>query len=630
MLDIDSLTLLAGHGDRQRALLREVSARFPENHLAAIIGPSGSGKSTLIKTIAGIHEASSGSLRWKGRDLSYEADLEPAEIGYVPQFSIAYEELTVWENIETAMRLRVAGRDEARIESETEFLLLAVGLDDIPDRRVKVLSGGQKRRLALALELVTSPHLLLCDEVTSGLDAKAEQDVMNVLRKVASKEKRVVLAVTHGLRHLAEFDSVMVLHEGRVVYHGAPAHMLHYFSVKSSEDVFPRLSMKSADSWHESWQKHCPAYYEDMALPAPTAGEAVLELPSADAYDLVIPPEHTTLPPETSNKPRPSESKGVAATESAGKARQNQQATSNLSTIGQSTSDASIATTPGIVSQVPVLLGRRWRIFLRNPAQIGLHLAMIIGFPCLVAIFAMDGLPAVTNQIMGLDVNPLEQVQDAARFTKSAISIGSLVSGLVMFQVVLLTLMGANNGAREIASERLLYEKERLGGVRPASYLLAKLLFLAVLVCVQSLWMAWFVRAVCHLPGDFFTQTILLVLANAALSSVSLGISSVLRTAEQASLASIYLVGFQLPLSGAVLALPDAIATVTQPFIAAYWSWSGILSSMSDSRYYDVALLVTQTPLAPVGLSIFLLACHVLAGLLLAYFGLKQSRWTTL
>lgn len=628
VLSIDTLTLLAGRGEKQCALLREVTARFPENHLAAIIGPSGSGKSTFIKTIAGIYEASSGAICWQGRDLAVEGDLEPTEIGYVPQFSIVYDDLTVWENVETAMRLRVGGLDDAKIETETELLLLAVGLDDIAERRVKVLSGGQKRRLALALELVTSPHLLLCDEVTSGLDAKSEHDVMQVLRKVASKQKRVVLAVTHSLRHLSQFDSVLVLHEGRVAYHGAPAHLLHYFNVKSAEDVFPRLALKSPDGWHESWQKHRAAYYEDMALAEPADSPASDTLPAADPFALVMPPVTALDMPLYGGKPRPSDVDRMVLPDTGASGQQSGDDLSASTVRRDAAAEQVIAKTPGIFSQAIVLLGRRWRVFLRNRAQIGIHLAMILGFPCMVAVFAMNGLPAVTNQMMELGTNPLEQVQDAARFTKSAISTGSLVSGLVMLQVVLLTLMGANNGAREIASERLLYEKERLGGIRPASYLLSKVVFLVMLVVVQSVWMAWFVKAICHVPGDFASQIVLLLLANASLTSVSLGISSVMRTAEQASLASIYLVGFQLPLSGAVLALPDAVASITQPFIAAFWAWSGILSSMSDSRYYDVVLLVTQTTLSPVGLAMFLLACHVAGGLLLTYFGLKQSRWS--
>ncbi len=623
MLDIDALTLVATSHGEQKALLYETSAKFPNNHLGAIIGPSGSGKSTLIKAIAGMHEPDAGTFHWQGRNLIEEEDLAPSEIGYVPQFSIAYDELTVWENIEATTRLRVAGLSSEEIENRTEFSLIAAGLDDIPERRVKVLSGGQKRRLSLALELVTHPQLLLCDEVTSGLDPKSETDVMKVLRKVASKEERIVLAVTHSLRHLSEFDSVLVMYEGHLTYHGQPEHLLHYFNVKSPEDVFPRLAKKSAESWHSSWLKHREHYYESMGIDLfsgkPIEPDTDVEdLPTSDPFADVLPPDYDGPDYSESDLPRPERKEEKKPVEDVDEKEEDDEEDKSASLHDR---------IPGIATQFWVLLARRLKIFFRNPGQLWLHVALILGFPCLVVIFALDGLPAVTNQIMSIDANPLELAKDAASFSRSAISIGSLVSGLVMFQVVLLTLMGANNGAREIAAERQLFEKERLGGVRPVSYLLSKLAFLSVLVVLQSFWMAWFVKAVCRIPGDFGQQLLLLVLVNAALTAVSLGISSLMKSAEQASLVSIYLVGFQLPLSGAVLALPELAAAITQPFIAAYWAWSGVLMSMKDTRYYDVALLVTQTGLSPAAACLWILGCHVIGGILIAYIGLKRSSW---
>ena len=123
------------------------------------------------------------------------------------------------------------------------------------------------------------------------------------------------------------------------------------------------------------------------------------------------------------------------------------------------------------------------------------------------------------------------------------------------------------------------------------------------------------------------TQILLLVLVNAALTAVCLAISSLMKTAEQASLVSIYLVGFQLPLSGAVLALPKMLSWITRPFIASYWGWSGFIQTMHDTRFYEAVLAVTQTKLAPAGLCAWVLACHVLLGLLIAYMGCKNSRW---
>ena len=283
--------------------------------------------------------------------------------------------------------------------------------------------------------------------------------------------------------------------------------------------------------------------------------------------------------------------------------------------------------TPGLLAQFCVLLERRWRIFFRDKSQVWLHLALLLGFPCLVVIFALGGLPQIQNPGMTADINVLQQLREAIAFTIQSAKIGQLVSGLVVMQVVLLTLMGSNNSAREIAAERLIFEKEKLGGLRPMSYLASKATFLFVLVALQSCWMAVFVSGVCHLPGELGDQILLLFLANAAMTSTCLAISSMMKSPEQASLVSIYLVGFQLPLSGAVLGLPEFFRWLTRPFIAAYWSWSGVLQTMRDTRYYDVVQSIAPTDLSLGALCFFALGCHVVIGLIISYLGCIRCRW---
>ncbi len=154
---------------------------------------------------------------------------------------------------------------------------------------------------------------------------------------------------------------------------------------------------------------------------------------------------------------------------------------------------------------------------------------------------------------------------------------GGSCPGLLLFQIILLALMGSNNGALEVAGERLLFEREELAGFSPGAYLAAKGTFLAGLIAVQALWMVLFVHWVCSFPGDLFGQAALLWLADAALTAACLEFSSLGRNASQAPLVSVYFVGFQLPLSGAVLALPDVVAKITRPSIAAYRSWAGAI-----------------------------------------------------
>jgi ABC-type multidrug transport system ATPase subunit len=272
VLELREVSLAVGQQNESRALLNEVSFKLPRGHFTAIVGPSGCGKSTLLKVIAGLLEPDSGSVHWDGRDLAEEGDLHPSEIGYVPQFNIAYDHLDVWESVETALSLRVGGLDANERADRTEQILTEVGLNEISDRRVGVLSGGQRRRLALALEMVSSPALLIADEVTSGLDPKAEEEIVTLMHKIATEDRRIVLSVTHSLRHLPLYDSVIVLYQGIVAYHGPAKHLLHYFDVSSPEDVFPRLTRRSARGWHASWQKHRKSYYEAAGFLPASAG----------------------------------------------------------------------------------------------------------------------------------------------------------------------------------------------------------------------------------------------------------------------------------------------------------------------------------------------------------------------
>ena len=182
MLEIKNVSLHIGRVGHGRRLLSDVSARFPPSHFCAIIGPSGCGKTTLLKLIAGIapgHEE--GEVFWKGQNLS-DQDFSASEIAYVPQFNIAFEDLTAQECVQFALSLRVRTADRRRSGQSGMAFLNEVGLAAKADQIVRTLSGGERRRLALAMELTSRPEILLCDEVTSGLDPQSEQEIVELLR----------------------------------------------------------------------------------------------------------------------------------------------------------------------------------------------------------------------------------------------------------------------------------------------------------------------------------------------------------------------------------------------------------------------------------------------------------------
>ena len=563
MLELRELTVTADDGDHAPVLLTEVTASFPRGEVCALLGPSGSGKTTLIRAVAGMAPTTTGSLHWENLDLETE-DLPPSQIGYVPQFTISQENLTARENVIHAIRLRVAGLSGREREIRADELLALTGLTEAADTLSKHLSGGQRRRLALAMELVSEPPLLLCDEVTSGLDARSEREILELLRRIARDGNRVVLVVTHGLRDLEHFDKVAVLSAGHLAYLGPPDTLAHYFRAGQAEEIFEVLPARTGPEWHASWTKHRLHFEEDKKTDKDTDAD---------------PASHPQ------------------------------------------------ANLPSPWSQFVALLATRWKVFFRNKSGIALQLGLVLGFPLVVAVFALDGLPAVPSLDAALSGDVVRQLVEARTFVEGASKAGSAVSGLVLLQVILLGLLGANNSAREIAGERAIYEKERFAGLSPAAYVASKASFLAVLVVLQSAWMTWFVRTITQFPGDGTQQFLFFLLVNAALTAVCLGISALARSADQASLASIYLVGFQLPLSGAVLALPAGLDAALRPFIAAYWSWSGALQSLRDTRYYDVLEMVISTTLSAAALCVWILLIHVIFGIFLAWLGCLRAAW---
>ena len=575
MLEARNICLEVDNDGESLFLLSDVNFCIPRGHFVAIVGPSGCGKTTLLKAIAGIKETTSGSFFWQGRDLAEDGDFEPYEIGYVPQFSIAYEELTVDENIESAARLRVDA-DGDELDDIIDGVLEETGLSEIADRPVKLLSGGQKRRLALAMELVSRPRILLCDEVTSGLDPRSEREIVELLHQLSMRDGRIVISVTHSLAQMELYDSVMVMVRGNLAYHGSPELMVHYFGELDFEQVYPKLAMREPDEWRQSWLKHRVDYYQRLEKK---------HLEKFSAAGVTPPPAEPTADADEE------------------------------------------VTLPSFFTQFSTLLGRRFTILFRDRTQLWLQVAMIVIFPILVALFSSKGQDQLLHLTDSIGTDLAAEVQAQQEQAEVRAKVGSAVSGIIMFQVILLGLMGSNNASREIAGERLIMEKEKFAGTGIGAYLASKLVFLSVLVLVQSVWMFAFVQYCWPLRGDVMNHLVFLLLANAAMTSVCLGISANCKTPDQASLLSIYLVGFQLPLSGAVLALPDFVEKFTQPFISAYWAWSGSVNGGLESEVLKAVNSIVQTSFSDKLSCLLVLLGHVIFGIILTYIGVRRTRW---
>ncbi|MFD5159051.1 FHA domain-containing protein [Streptomyces hawaiiensis] len=258
--------------DGGKQILKDVSFGVPEKSLIAVIGPSGSGKSTLLKALTGYRPANQGEVLYDNRNLYKQFAELRQRIGLVPQDDILHKELTVKKALKYAAKLRFpADTTGAEREARIDEVLRELKLDIHKDKKVTSLSGGQRKRVSVALELLTKPSLIFLDEPTSGLDPGMDRDVMQLLRGLAD-DGRTVLVVTHSVAELAICDKLLVMAPGgSVAYFGPPEEALNFFGYDTWADVFSAFENYRDYDWAGRWKgsQHYQMYAADIDAVAP-------------------------------------------------------------------------------------------------------------------------------------------------------------------------------------------------------------------------------------------------------------------------------------------------------------------------------------------------------------------------
>ncbi|MFE9598022.1 FHA domain-containing protein [Streptomyces hokutonensis] len=247
-LDVQDLTVAVDHG--RKVLLDQVSFPVGEKCLLAVVGPSGAGKSTLLNALTGQRPADRGTVLYDGRDLYRDYAELRQRIGLVPQDDILHAQLTVHSALFYAAELRFP-QDTAKAERQArvEEVVRELGLQQRAEQPVHSLSGGQRKRVSVALELLTKPSLLFLDEPTSGLDPGMDRSVMHMLRGLAD-DGRTVIVVTHSVLSLDVCDRLLVLAPGgRVAYYGPPGDALAFFGFEHWPEAFESFERDQDRDW---------------------------------------------------------------------------------------------------------------------------------------------------------------------------------------------------------------------------------------------------------------------------------------------------------------------------------------------------------------------------------------------
>jgi ABC-type multidrug transport system ATPase subunit len=279
--------------DKGKVLLDHVSFPLGEKCLVAVIGPSGSGKSTLLRALTGLRPADQGTVSYDGRDLYRDYSELRSRIGLVPQDDILHTQLTVRRALIYAAELRFPDdtRQHER-KARVDEVLKELGLDHRKGNRVSALSGGQRKRVSVALELLTKPSLLFLDEPTSGLDPGLDKSVMQMLRGLAD-DGRTVAVVTHSVANLDICDRLLVMAPGgKIAYFGPPREALPFLGFTDWADVFQAFDDPSID-----WAGR---YLQSPAHQKYVAAELVQPVAQAGPVHFEAPPKPQSWPEQLS------------------------------------------------------------------------------------------------------------------------------------------------------------------------------------------------------------------------------------------------------------------------------------------------------------------------------------------
>jgi ABC-type multidrug transport system ATPase subunit/pSer/pThr/pTyr-binding forkhead associated (FHA) protein len=278
---LDSVHLKFQVADRKtgnlRLLLDDLSVVVKPKELIGVLGPSGAGKTTLMNALNGFVKPTSGQVFYNGADLYRNLEALKSSIGFVPQEDIMHRQLPVRRCLYYAAKLRLPNDiSEDEIHRRVEEMLDTLKLEPQRwDNPVATLSGGQRKRVSLGIELLPKPGVLFLDEPTAGLDPRTETLMMMLFRQLANQGSTIIIT-THLLGSFGVLDKVLVMVQGRLIYYGPGTKFLDYFKAESPPDVYDDLT----DNNTVSYALELKRKYQGSSLYRDLVAEPQREIPA--------------------------------------------------------------------------------------------------------------------------------------------------------------------------------------------------------------------------------------------------------------------------------------------------------------------------------------------------------------
>jgi ABC-type multidrug transport system ATPase subunit len=515
--------------------------------MTAVAGPSGAGKTTLMRLLSGQQPAAAGTVEYNGTDLAQCRQAYAPLMGYVPQEDIVHADLTVREALDYQARIRLGSQTPAaERDARIGYVLSLLGLADQRGQLVRTLSGGQRKRVSIACELLSEPQIIFLDEPTSGLDPGLDKRMMLLLRLLADQGRTVVLT-THAIAHVDVCDTlVLVGPGGHVIYAGPPDAALDWFGVQTLGDVFSLVETPDA---------------------AAAAARRVREMQLTSA--------------------------GGASSAGADRPRRQFAGNGNHGTVNSAASAFSSSALPG------------WRV---GPARSGGGMggaAPPVGSPAWRRVVVQQGKIFASRyvRLIGRDRTALafSLLQGIAVALLTRLAVGGTVDWSDNFAPMFVfgcaaVWFGMIGSVRELVKEKAIWRREFLAGGSMPAYLASKVVVLGAMAAIQALTLTVTVWLTMGLPKGGTTLlpdgttsvlpaggpfghpllTIFLTVWLGALAGMALGlmVSAAAASADRAMSLVPYLLITQLVLCGVLFNL-HGISFISW-FMPARWSVSGL------------------------------------------------------